>query len=90
MQTTQIFMPLLNEGMECWRPVEALALGGNLFCVVSHPDVEEAWKHPHNAVVLCEPRIFADGETGWVACALGPIHAGCQHPLGECNELPET
>ena len=68
--TAQIFMPLLNDGIECWRPVAATPLGAELFRVESVCDADEQWQFPSGSVVRCGPRTFSGGESGLTAFAL--------------------
>ena len=74
--TETIFVALLDEGVDVWRPIEAQALPNGLFRIVSeNADPEsETWQFPTGAVVRCEQRRFADGEVGLVAIE-SPQHA---------------
>jgi hypothetical protein len=67
--TQTIYIALLEEGVDVWRPVEATALPNGLFRIVSeNADSEtEIWQFQTGAVVRCEQRIFADGKEGLVA-----------------------
>jgi hypothetical protein len=65
----QIYVLLLNESTEVWRPVEALKLGKNLFMIISpnpEPDIEQ-WQFNKNDRVLCISKTFSDGKTGLIA-----------------------
>lgn len=66
----QIFMPLLGEGTNCWRPVSAEPLGDGLFQICSLPNSDEEWEFPTGSRVICEPRSFSNGESGLVAVRL--------------------
>ena len=77
--TAQIFMPLLNDGTECWRPVAATPLGAELFRVESVCDDDEEWQFPSGSVVRCGPRTFSGGESGLAAFALFSIERGRIH-----------
>ena len=65
----QIYVQLLNESTEVWRPVEAMKLGKNLFKIISpnpEPDIEK-WQFNKGDQVLCENKVFSDGKNGLVA-----------------------
>jgi hypothetical protein len=65
----QIYVLLLNESTQVWRPVEALKLGKNLFQIISpnpEPDIEK-WQFIKGDKVLCDKKTFSDGKTGLVA-----------------------
>jgi len=64
-----IYVRLLDEGVECWRPVQAVAVRHGTFRIVSpppDPDVEQ-WEFDAGQVVACELREFADGKRCLVA-----------------------
>ena len=63
-----IYLPLLNEGTDCWRPVEAIELGSDLFRIVSQKPEDEEWPYRSGEVVRCRWRQFSEGE-GWEAVA---------------------
>ena len=67
--TPTIFVGLLDEGVDVWRPVEARMLANGLFRIesVNQTPETEVWQFPTGAVVQCEPRTFADGQSGLVA-----------------------
>jgi hypothetical protein len=56
-----IFIPLLNEGTPCWRPVDAEQLAGNNYRILSVQPAGERWPVATGDVVRCEPRRFSDG-----------------------------
>ena len=58
-----IFVALLDEGVDVWRPVQARPLTGGLFRIVGvEADVSgESWQFPAGAIVRCEERRFGDG-----------------------------
>ncbi len=63
-------MPLLNEGIDVWRPVTAKRLTHNTFWVVGPQLANEEWAFAAGTVVAGEPRRFADGTRGIAAVAL--------------------
>jgi len=56
MRTEQIFVALLGDGVEAWRPVQAKKLHGNVYRIVDQPyDREtETWQFEPGANVVCE------------------------------------
>jgi hypothetical protein len=65
-----IFVALLDEGTEAWRPVRARPLRevGLLRIMGVDADVsDETWEFPPGAIVRCEQRRFPDGTIGMTA-----------------------
>jgi hypothetical protein len=68
MKTETIYIELLDEGVEVWRPVKAERRQDGLFRLLSGPpDETEAWKFPKGSVVRCEEKTFSGGNKGLVA-----------------------
>jgi hypothetical protein len=64
-----IYIELLDEGVNVWRPVEAERREDGLYRIVSGPpDETETWKFPQGTVVRCEERTFSGGRKGLAAC----------------------
>ena len=61
-----IFIPLLNEGTDCWRPIEAEQVGSDTYRIVGAKPEDELWPVAAGEVVRCERRRFADGFEGLV------------------------
>ena len=53
---TQIYVALLDEGVDVWRPVQAERLSGNTYRILNQPYDRsvEAWQFEPGDVVLCE------------------------------------
>ena len=64
-----IFVALLDEGVDVWRPVRARPLDHGLFRIVGvEADTsDETWQFPAGAIVRCEEKRFAAGTSGMVA-----------------------
>lgn len=65
----QIYVALLDEGTDVWRPVDALSVDRNIYTIVSKnrdPDVEH-WQFQTGDLVRCELKIFSGGSRGLVA-----------------------
>lgn len=56
-----IYMPLLNEGTDVWRPVEATHLSGDLYRVDGAKPEHEEWAFPTGRIVRCESTTFNEG-----------------------------
>ena len=65
-----IFMPLLDEDVEVWRPVEAQSLTNGTYCIMGHVPEDELWAFPPGTLVRCEWKTFSGGERVLVALAL--------------------
>ncbi|CAA9247883.1 MAG: hypothetical protein AVDCRST_MAG93-1606 [uncultured Chloroflexia bacterium] len=66
-----IYVALLNEGVDVWRPVKAMHQGMDVYKIVSQnpaPD-DETWEFQHGDCVRCEVRTSASGETRLTAVA---------------------
>jgi hypothetical protein len=66
---TNIFLALLNEGVDAWRPVQArpLACGHFRIIGVDGDTRDETWQFPVGSIVKCTHREFADGSSGMAA-----------------------
>lgn len=67
-----LFVALLDEGTDVWRPVQARELGRGRFRIIgAQADTrDERWQFPPGSIVNCEQRRFADGSSGRVAIDL--------------------
>lgn len=61
METT-IYMPLLDEGTDVWRPVTAEDLGSGRYRVTTRTPGDEVWSYPSGAIVIVDDaqRIIAE------------------------------
>ena len=68
-----VYVRLLDEGVDVWRPVPAMALPDGTY-QLQRPDwydpEDEAWEFPPHARVKCAAKQFQEGKTGLVAIAL--------------------
>lgn len=61
---TQIYVRLLDEGVDVWRPVQARSMGGQIYLIVDQPydrDVE-LWEFEPLQEVVCAPLKAEQGE----------------------------
>lgn len=69
MTTETIYIELLDEGVNVWRPVAAERREDGFYRILSGPpDETEAWTFPPGSVVRCEEKAFSGGGKGLVAC----------------------
>jgi hypothetical protein len=68
-----VYVALLNEGVDVWRPVQARPLGGDEFRLVGvEGEVsDEAWQFPAGSIVRCERRRLG-GDSRLVAVECTP------------------
>lgn len=69
-----IYMPLEDEGVDCWLAVKAEPTGDGTYRVIGPMGaLDEKWRYPPGSVVTCEPTKFKDGTSGLVPVNLvGP------------------
>jgi hypothetical protein len=66
-----IFVALLNEGTQCWRPVLAEHHTDNIYQIVDSVPAGEEWMFQPGDMVRCEEREFSEG-VGLVAYETAP------------------
>jgi hypothetical protein len=67
---TVVYMPLLNEGTDCWRPVRATQTAEDVFEITDLPETGEQWVLATGSRVHGRNHVFAQGETGLLAFEL--------------------
>lgn len=66
-----IYVPLLEEETECWRPVHADHVRDDVYEITVEQEPKgERWAFPPRALVRCRPHRFDDGNSGLVAFEL--------------------
>jgi len=65
-----IYVALLDEGIDVWRPVEATRLADNVYMILGVLPDDETWAFPPGSRVRCEPRRAQDETDRLVAMAL--------------------
>lgn len=62
---SQIYVYLLEEGTDVWRPVQAVHVRGDVYRIISpnldHED--EKWQFASGELVRCEERVSTNGGT---------------------------
>ena len=69
-----VYVRLLDEGTDVWRPVRATALPDGTFQLLEPSGYDpnaERWEFPPSTKVRCIARKFTDGSEGRVAVARG-------------------
>ncbi|MDQ3687015.1 MAG: hypothetical protein M3430_15675 [Acidobacteriota bacterium] len=66
---TEIYIALLNEGTEVYRPVQALLANDDAYLIISDSPTpeDEHWQFSTRDIVKCKVRTFSDGVTRLVA-----------------------
>jgi hypothetical protein len=64
-----IYMPLMGEGTDCWRPVRAVQVAADIFEVVDQIGAGESWAFAPHSRVRCRQHVFTHGGSGLVVCA---------------------
>lgn len=63
-----VYMPLLDEGTECWRPVHAHRVSSDIYEIAAGDESDdERWVYPSGSRVRCREHVFSDGKVGLVA-----------------------
>ncbi len=69
-EVVTIYMPLLDEGTNVWRPVTAECLGQGTYRIIGPQPHDEKWAFAPGTVVAGKPRRFANGVQGTVALTI--------------------
>jgi hypothetical protein len=64
---TTIYVELLGEGTDCWRPVEAEHLGADLYRITGETPEDEVWSFSTGDTVKCKTQAFQTNGSGLVA-----------------------
>jgi hypothetical protein len=65
----RVYVALVDEGVECWRPVDARHVRDDQYLLTGAVPEDEVWEFQTGETVLCRERTFQDGATGLVAFA---------------------
>jgi hypothetical protein len=60
--TQTIYVELLGEGVDVWRPVEATIEADGTFRLPDQAPTDEAWRFPPGSVVWCQRKMLSGGE----------------------------
>jgi hypothetical protein len=67
MEIETIYIPLLNEGTDVWKPVSAERMSDGTFRVCGPIPDEEQWAYQPGGRVVVRDRAFSGGQTALVA-----------------------
>ena len=68
MQSSErVYVALLDEGVDVWRPAVAEPLGDGVYRLAGPVPDTETWQFAPGSVVRCEQRTFEDGNSVLVA-----------------------
>ena len=65
----RVYVALLDEGVECWRPVDAAHVREDEYVLGGPVPDDEAWEFQPGELVRCREHRFSDGGTALVAFA---------------------
>jgi hypothetical protein len=66
----QIYVSLIDDGVEVWRPVAAIEFKPQTFRILGPMPDDERWQFSPGEEVHCQERVFSDGSRGLVAVSL--------------------
>jgi hypothetical protein len=65
---TRIYIYLLDEGTDVWRPADAEQVGDSTYRITGQAaDNTEKWQFKTGEIVRCREKIFSGGRRGLVA-----------------------
>ena len=59
---TQIYVPLLDEGTDVWRPASAEHIREDLYRIVGEAPEDEQWKFSPGQLVRCRQQKLSGGD----------------------------
>jgi len=69
-----VYVPLVGEGANCWRPVHADHVAGDVYEIaVDEEPASEHWAFPPHSRVRCREHVFSDGKVGLVAVEIAQV-----------------
>lgn len=68
----ELYMPILNEHGDAWRPVEVTPLEGAVYRVEGPMPADEQWAFPPGTLVAVSWKVSADGEQRLIPTGLAP------------------
>ena len=67
MSAPQVYVQLIGEAVDCWRPVPSKELHTGVFEILGIVPTGEQWEFGPGARVRCREQAFSDGKRGLVA-----------------------
>jgi hypothetical protein len=86
-----VYMPLVGEGTDSWRPVRAVPVGDDVVEVIDPIPEDESWAFAPFCRVRCRDNVFADGQAGLVVFAYAieshPYYRVMKDHEGQCFRI---
>jgi hypothetical protein len=73
-ETCTVYVSLLHEGVDVWRPVEAIRLSENVYRLRGPVSEDENWQFQPDDVVRCEEKRLSDGPAFCAVERIAPRH----------------
>jgi len=70
MEICEIYVYLMDEGVDVWRPVKAQQIEGDVYKIIGiegYDPEDEKWQFIPGDIVKCEEKTLADGKQALVA-----------------------
>lgn len=67
--SVRIYVALLNEGTDVWRPLSAVHIRNDVYRITGLPAADEMVEFTAGDIVRCQERRFTEGERQLVAIA---------------------
>jgi hypothetical protein len=58
----EVYVRLVDEGVDVWRPVRAVHEADDVYRIVSQPVEGERWEFPSGSRVRCRSQMLSDGD----------------------------
>jgi len=69
-----VYVPLVDRGVDCWRPVHADHVAGDVYEIaVDEEPASEHWAFPPHSRIRCREHVFSDGKVGLVAVEIAQV-----------------
>ena len=67
MSAPQVYVQLVGEAVDCWRPVPSRELHSGVYEILGVVPAGEQWEFEPGARVRCREQLLSDTESGLVA-----------------------
>jgi hypothetical protein len=61
-----VYVALLDEGTDCWRPVQAEHMSGDVYRLCGPKHEDEVWEFQPGELVRCKPRRLLAERKKWL------------------------
>jgi hypothetical protein len=80
-----IYMPLLNEGTDAWRPINGTPLQGGVYMVEGPMPEDETWQFLPGTVIQIKWKKFADGQSKLIPKGPEPTNSSIRNDYFQCS-----